>query len=128
MVGERKTTMRSGELRIVFGYRFQNFDVWLSLMGFETNGLRWWYGMGFDLLVRFGAGPWAAAHFHLEQWAQRKEKQRMYEREMAIPEMVEMMAARKKATMVLYGEGLSTGFLEAEWTSVPEAMCMVANG
>lgn len=70
-------------------------------------------GFGFgNLMVLGGAGPWVVAHFHLEQWAQRREKQKMTLSLEAIPEIE---TARRPETMVSrkkIGEGLSWGVQE----------------
>ena len=65
--------------------------------------------MGFICLFGEVSGPWVAAHFDLEQWAQ-NEREKKYvtesQRKKRIPEIVEAMMARQD---VVVGEDLNTG-------------------
>ena len=40
------------------------------------------------------SGPWVAAHFELEQWAQRRKKQKVFEGSETIPGVAETTVAK----------------------------------
>lgn len=71
-----------------------------------------WFVIGLHLFGEV-SGPWVAAHYNLEQWAQNQEEKKnemMTQRQKTIPEFV--AAARRSVMMT--GEDLNTGTASSE--------------
>lgn len=117
VVATKKMTMMDLERRYFGGLRKMKFEYLGLVFGYLLVVGLWDYlylGFGFGYLVVLDvAGPWVAAHFQLEQWAQRREKQKKRLRLEAIPEIVSATRSETTSMRRMSGEDLSWGVQEA---------------